>query len=402
MTRHPLAAYAVTASLTRSGVEAAGPGVLVAVVALGGSLRWAAIVVACLTAAAAVAGPVVGTVLDRTAKPGRGITVSVALLATSLTVLALVLLELPAVWALPVALVAGLGQPATTGAWTAQLPWVVPGDRLGRALAVDAGTYNLAALIGPAIATGALVIAPVAPVLVAVALLGIGLLTLPAVPLGTRERSGPVRPRWADVVEGLRGLVGTTGLRWSTTVTTIGFAGQAAVIVAAPLVSQRLTGGLGFTGVLLAVMAVGGLASSVVLARRPVRAPDESLVVAQAVIAAGMVGIGLAPGGVGVLVAALVLGAGDTLLITAMFEIRARDTAPELRARVFTTGASLRTFAFAVATAAFGMASDAGAAAVLAIGAAVQLLALLAGRAAAGSWPGSEPVSTTDGATPPH
>ena len=34
MTPHPLAAYAVTASLTRSGVEAAGPGVLVAVVAL--------------------------------------------------------------------------------------------------------------------------------------------------------------------------------------------------------------------------------------------------------------------------------------------------------------------------------------------------------------------------------
>jgi hypothetical protein len=194
----------------------------------------------------------------------------------------------------------------------------------------------------------------VAPVLVAVALLGLGLLTLPAVPLGTRERSGPVRPRWADVVEGLRGLVGTTGLRWSTTVTTVGFAGQAAVIVAAPLVSQRLTGGLGFTGVLLAVMAVGGLASSAVLARRPVRAPDASLVVAQAVIAAGMVGIGLAPGVPWVLAAALVLGAGDTLLITAMFAIRARDAAPGLRARVFTTGASLRTGAFAVATAAFG------------------------------------------------
>ena len=51
------------------------------------------------------------------------------------------------------AVFAGLGYPALTGAWSAQLPKMIPVDRLKHAYASDAATYSVAAVVAPPLAT---------------------------------------------------------------------------------------------------------------------------------------------------------------------------------------------------------------------------------------------------------
>ena len=51
-----------------------------------------------------------------------------------------------------IALAAGLFNPAVAGGWTSQLPRIVTGPALSRGFALDAMTYSVASLAGPALA----------------------------------------------------------------------------------------------------------------------------------------------------------------------------------------------------------------------------------------------------------
>ncbi|MEU6500272.1 MFS transporter [Streptomyces californicus] len=153
-TRYSLRRYLVGAVAARAGDEMAGPALMLAGFAVAGSSVEASSLLAGITLSAAVGGPLLGALLDRAARPGRLLAGALVLYATGLGAILAGLGRLPFAVTVLIAAVTGLAGPALSGGWTAQLPGVVPGDRLPRANALDAMTFSAAALTGPALAGG--------------------------------------------------------------------------------------------------------------------------------------------------------------------------------------------------------------------------------------------------------
>lgn len=365
--------------MARSATESAGPALLVSTIAVLGSATTGSYVVASLTAAAAVAGPVAGALIDRSRSPRTGFALSIAVMALGIATIAMLLGTIPIPAVIALAVIAGLGYPALTGAWSAQLPRLVAPDQLRKAYSADAATYSVAAVVAPPAATALIAVAPTAPLWLTVALLLTGAVALRFVPLGRREAAARQVTLRADLVAGLHAMLGISALRRSTIITTVGFAGQASVFVAAPIIAQEGGRGLEFTGVILGTFAVGGLLSAAWFTRRPVERPDRAIILSTLLSGLFLLAIGLAPTTPLVLAAAFAMGASEPPLVSAMFQVRVRESPPHLQAQVFSTSASLRMTAFALATAAAGWLLGWGLAWVIGLGIALHLVALLIG-----------------------
>ncbi|MFF0448658.1 MFS transporter [Streptomyces sp. NPDC004609] len=175
--------YAVGAAAARTGDEMSGPALMLAALAVTGSEVAASSLLAGITIAAAVGGPLFGVLLDRSPNPGRLLAAALAGYGTALLVILLALGRLPIAPTVAIAVLAGLLGPALAGGWTSQLPRVVPPPALPRANAFDAMTYNAAGLLGPALAgTAAHLAGAAAGVVMSAVLIGLALpaaLTLP-------------------------------------------------------------------------------------------------------------------------------------------------------------------------------------------------------------------------------
>jgi MFS family permease len=374
-----LPAYLTTATMSRSATEAAGPALLVVSIATIGNATTGSYIVASLTASAAIGGPVVGALIDRARSPRRGFALAMAVMAIGLAAIALTIGHVPVPLVMGLAVVAGLGYPALTGAWSAQLPRLVPADRLQKAYASDAATYSVAAVVAPPLATALVALSATAPLWVPVALLLACIALLRIVPLTERDDVEHRATLSQDLKEGLGAIVGLAGLRRTAIITTVGFAGQAAIFVAAPILAQSVGRSLGFTGLILGVFAIGGVTAAAWFARRPVQRPDRAIIVSTALSALALVAVGLAPTPGLLLVAAFLMGATEPPLVSAMFQVRVRESPPRVQAQVFTTSASLRMTAFAVATATCGWLLGWGVGAVIAFGVALHVVSLVLG-----------------------
>ncbi|MFL9681549.1 hypothetical protein [Streptomyces sp. KL110A] len=163
------AGHLAGALAARTGDETAGPALALAGFAAVGSTSGAAALLACVTVAAAVGGPVLGALLDRARRPGRLLAGALALYATGLGAVLLGLGRLPFGVTALFAVVTGLMGPVLSGGWTAQLPALAAAGRMPRLHGLDALTFSVAALAGPAPAGGAALLfgAPAAVVLAA-------------------------------------------------------------------------------------------------------------------------------------------------------------------------------------------------------------------------------------------
>lgn len=379
MTRYPLPAYLATATLSRSATESAGPALLVAAIATLGSATTGSYIVASLTASAAIGGPIVGALIDRARSPRLGFVAAIAVMGAGLATIALVLGHIPVPAVMALAVVAGLGYPALTGAWSAQLPKLVPAERLTSAYASDAATYSVAAVVAPPLATALVAVSATAPLWLTVTLLIASMGLLRIVPLPRRD-AGPHHVTLAqDLRAGLGAIVGRVALRRTAIITTVGFAGQAAVFVAAPILAQDVGGSLGFTGVILGVFAVGGVLTAAWFARHPVRRPDRAIIASTVLSGVALACVGLAPTPALLLLAAFAMGATEPPLVSAMFQVRVRESPARVQAQVFTTSASLRMTAFAIATATCGWLLGWGVGAVIAFGVALHVASLALG-----------------------
>ncbi|MGW5683131.1 MFS transporter [Nonomuraea sp. NPDC003754] len=144
--------YLAAVVAARTGDEMSGPALLLLGLAATGSPSLASWLLAGLTVAAAGGGPVLGAALDRTRRPGRLLAALLAGYAAGLVIILALVGRAPDPVVIGVAVLAGLLGPALSGGWTAQLPLLVPPDRLPRANALDSIAYNLAGLAGPALA----------------------------------------------------------------------------------------------------------------------------------------------------------------------------------------------------------------------------------------------------------
>ncbi len=366
--------YGLLTTLTRTATEAAAPAVLLAAAGTGRSAADGALLVGAMGASAIVTGPLVGLRLDRSARPMQVVAVAMVVMGLAFLALRLSIGGSLAVLLL-IAAVGGLGQPALTGGWTAQLPSLVAAERLRAGYSVDAATYSVGAMVGPALTASAIVVAPEMPLLVVPLLLAVPLVLLPMLAAPVRRQQKTVR---ATLRDGVRAMTGIPPLRANVVLTTLAIAGQASFVVCAPTLAVQRAGSLTYAGTFLSVMAVGGLAGSLLVSRWQVRRPGRLTMYLVAVVAVSMAVIALVHDPVTTLVAAAVAGGADGVLTAAIFLVRDRDAPAAVRGQVFTIGASLRGTSFALAAAAYApLAAHPGPA--FAVGAGVEVCALVLG-----------------------
>ncbi|WP_329364364.1 MFS transporter [Streptomyces sp. NBC_01483] len=374
--RYSFRLYLAGAVAARAGDEMSGPALMLTGFALAGSTTDASSLLAGITISAAVGGPVLGTLLDRTGRPGRLLAVALVLYAAGLGMILLGLGRMPFAVTILIAVVTGLLGPALSGGWTAQLPRVALGDRLPRANTLDAMTFSVASLAGPALAGGVAEAmgAPTA-VVVSVVLIALALPAawmLPARP--GRARGARTTSVISDLAAGIRVIVGRPSLARATLTSVVSCIARGMLTACIPLLGERVLGGAGRGAVLLSCAAISALVANAVLARfpRPV-APDTIIWASAATLA-----LATWRQPVVLIVAVLIAGIGEGPQLAALFAIRHRETPEHLRAQIFTTGASLKITGFALGAVIAGPVVNWSLPGALALAASAAVLATLA------------------------
>lgn len=396
--------YLVGALAARTGDDMAGPALLLAALALTGSATGASSLLAAVTVSAAIGGPVLGALLDRSPRPGRLLAGALVLYAAGLAVVLGGLGRVPVAVTLLVAVVTGLLGPALSGGWTAQLPRTVPAGRLPRANALDAMTFGVAGLAGPALAGGVAeaVGAPTAVVVSAVLIAAAAPAAwrLPPVsgpaPAPASVSGPPAMSRAAPltrvVASGVRAIAGSRSLARATLTSVLSCAAQGMMTACLPLLGERAAGGAGFGAALLSCAALSALLANAVLARYPHAVAPDTVLWAAPLLQAAALGLAAAGEPVALVVAVGVVGLAEGPQLTALFAVRHREAPEGLRTQVFTTGASLKITGFAVGAAVAGPLADRSLTGALLVAAGTAALAVPAWFALR---PGGRPARTT-------
>lgn len=323
---------------------------MLAAFALAGSTTDASSLLAGITISAALGGPVLGALLDRAEHPGRLLAGALVLYATGLGTILVGLGRFPFAVTMLIAVLAGLLGPALSGGWTAQLPRVALEDHLSRANALDAMTFSVASLAGPALAGGvAQTLGAPTAVAVSAVLIGLALpaaLMLPARP--GRARGVRTTSVITDLAGGLRVVVGSPPLARATLTSVLSCAAQGMLTACIPLLGERVLGGAGRGAVLLSCAAGSALVANAVLARFPRSVAPDTIIWASALVQAAALASAASGRPAVLIVAVLVAGIGEGPQLAALFAVRHREAPERLRGQIFTTGASLKITGFAL------------------------------------------------------
>lgn len=326
-----------------------------------------------------VAAPVAGALADRVRHRRLFHGLGLAAYGTGLAATAWALGRLPAALVLLLVLAAGCCAPLVTGGLTSLLTELLPERALTRAFSIDSTTYNLAGILGPALAAmPAATIGPGAALfaLGAAALTGacaVALLRLPARP-PAKHGDGVLRP--AVLAAGAREIVSNSPLRSVTWASSIGQIGIGALPVSTALLATERHAGWA-VGSLMTAFAGGAMAGSLTYAVKPwTRTRPEGVVL----LCLSLTGIPLALAACFsgmALTTVLFATAGWTTgpLFSALLTARERYAPQPLRTQIFTLGAGLKSTAAAAGAAGIGALSGLGAASLLGMAASAQLVA---------------------------
>jgi hypothetical protein len=347
--------YAVAAVLVRGADEGARVALVLLALERTHSAVLGGLLVAALLVPHVVAAGVVGAAADRSRRPLRLVAAASAGFAAALAIAALTVGRLPTPVVLAVLVASGCCGPALLGALSSRLPLLVAPAAEPRAFGVDAMTYGVAGMLGPAVAG---VVAGRASAGAATLVLGagavLGAAAVAALPDGDRRerpRPGTVRLR-----DGVRTLWSERVLALVTAATSVGQLGFGALPVVVAVVAVR-RGEPTTAGLLLAALTAGGLVGSLLWTARP--APPR---LAPWVVMAGLLGTAL-PVAAGaltastpVLAALLVLsGIANGPLLGGLLVTRQRFAPATVRTQVFTLGAGLKTTSTAAGSALAGL-----------------------------------------------
>lgn len=234
--------------------------------AVGGAL------VAALLVPHVVAAPVAGLLTDRASSPRRVLAGAATCFAAALATVATVLGHVPLGLVIAVLLAAGACGPALTGGITSQLPALVPAEALPRAFGVDSLTYNVAGIVGPAIAgTVAAIATPGAATAMLAASAACGAAVVATLPIAARqEPPGPPVGVGAGAALTVRDPV----LAAVTLGSGLGQLGPGALPVVGAVAAGRMQAPAA-SGWLMTAVAAGGLLGSLLWTWRPAAAPAE-------------------------------------------------------------------------------------------------------------------------------
>jgi MFS family permease len=402
--RRGLRRYLAGAAAARAGDEMSGPALLLLGFAVTGRPQTGSGLLASLTIAGAVGGPLFGALLDRSRRPDRVLAWALGGYALGITAVQAVLGRLPAAAAVLVALAAGLFSPAVAGGWTAQLPRVVTGRELDRGSALDALTYTAASLAGPALAAAVAAGLGARPAVLTAAALVV--LAIPAACSLSRYRpeqvdTPQVSPQQAlhrQMAEGFAVIATRRPLLRATVTSAVSYAGIGMLLVCCPVLGAERLGAPARGALLISAMAVASLTANAVLARgagrdgagrdRPGRGgtgrADALVLGSTLVMGVSMAAAAVAPGWL-TLAAVALAGAGEGPQLTALFAIRHRETPARMRGQVYTTAASLKIAGLAAGAALGGPLAGYSVTTCLLVAAGIELCAAASGLLAGAS-----------------
>lgn len=326
-------------------------------VALGGLL------VAASFAPAVVAAPLVGAMLDRTRHPRMMVALAGVVAALGLGGGALL-------GSLPTALVAlalsaaGAAGPFFMGGLSSFVTEKIPNER--RAYALDALSYNLASVGGPAIVAAVTAVDSARSAMVAMAAAAlVGVVGTLASPL----RARPVHSRsiWGTIRAGLRHIALHRPLAIVTTAGTISQFGAGGLSVAAVVLALERTGEADDGALIVVAFAIGGLLGALATAARPGRRrPELSMALGFTVIGLLTLAASVDRGMVWTVSMIGLSGLFTASTSAALLLLRKQQSPAPLRSQVFTVGAGLRATAAAAGAALAAAAADLGGAALIA------------------------------------
>ena len=391
-------AFLLAATLARLASEMFPVAAVLLVLDRTGRPGLAGAVVAATTLPAVVTGPVLGAWLDRTNRRRVALASNQVLLAASLLGILAAAGRAPGWALLLLAATAGVTGPLATGGYTSMIPVLVPERLLARANALEATSFNTAAITGPAVAgVVAATAGPAGAVLAEAALAGLALPAIARMPRVTAPAGDHPAPLATAIRQGLAHLARTPVLRGVTVATAVGMGGTGLLTLALPFWAEGLGAGRAGAGYLWAALETGAIAGALAAARPTAAWPPQRVVLA----GLGLFGLvlaawPLAPSFPAALALVALAGLAEGPAFAATFATRQRWSPPSLRGQIFTTAASLKLGAFAVGSALAGpVLSRAAVAGTLVAVGTIQLLAVGLGHAAGarGSSQGPAPAA---------
>jgi predicted MFS family arabinose efflux permease len=391
--RHPgYSLFFATATITRLADEMLAVGVVLLILERTDSPALAGITVAAVTLPSIVTGPLLGAWLDRAASRRRLMIADQVLAATSVVLMVLLAGNAPD-FVLPlVALIAGITWPLSFGGFTSLIPVIVPDRLLAQANALEATSFNIAIIGGPALAgtLSALFSPQVSLITEAVLTLAvIGLIARIAAMDRKPERAA--RPLSEIVRDGLGHLARTPALRGVSAAATLSLGGLGLLTVAFPFFAvDHLSVDRSASGFLWSAFAAGSMVGAMALVRvHRVWRPERIMLFAMTGVGALMLTWPLADTLVAAMALIALTGFVDGPGLAATFGARQAWTPPHLLGQIFTTAVSMKVGAFSLGAAVAGPAVvTLGAGGTIAVAAGCQFAGVATGLAL-GAWRGA-------------
>ena len=354
-------------------------------------------VVAATTLPAVVTGPVLGAWLDRTRRRRLALASNQVLLAASLLAILAAAGRVPGWVLVPLAALAGLTGPLATGGYTSMIPLLVPERLLARANALEATSFNTAAIAGPAVAgVVAGTAGPAGAVLAEAVLAALALPAIARLPRVPSPAGDQPAPLGTAIRHGLGHLARTPVLRGVTVATAVGLGGVGLLTLALPFWAEGLDAGQAGAGYLWAALEAGAIAGALAAARPTAGWPPHRVVLTGlGLFGLVMLAWPLARSFPAALALVALAGLAEGPAFAATFATRQRWSPSTLRGQIFTTAASLKLGAFAVGSALAGpVLSWADVAGTLVLVAAIQLVAVVLGLASGARGASQGPAVT--------
>jgi MFS family permease len=305
-----------------------------------GDVTTGGVLVAASLAPAVLAAPLVGVALDRSRHPRRLIMIAAVVTFLGFAAVSILgILPLPVIIALLFA--AGLAAPFMFGGLSSFVTDAIPGER--RAYALDALSYNIASVAGPAIVAFA--------ALTGIDRLGMLLMAAGALvgAIGTIGLVAPARPATdatflGTIVAGLRHLTFHRPLVVVTSSGTLNAIGSGALPIAAVALAIERSGSASDGALIVTAFAIGGLLGSLIAALRPSTRFTPQLVMGTGLAAIGVFTLVAIPDfGIAWTIAAIgISGLFTASSNAAMLLLRKQQSPLNVRSQVFTIGSGLR------------------------------------------------------------
>jgi MFS family permease len=365
--------YFATAVMARLANEGLRLALILAAADTPAGLKLGGLLVAAFLIPSVVAAPFVGRLADISSNPKRLYALAFAFNGIVIALCGLLLNAVHPAVVLIIAAIGGTVGPLMQGGLSSLVGAIVPKPLLPKGYALDVVSYNVSAILAPAIvAVVASVVSPLASLLLLSVLMFCA--SVNVLRLGIKRNDDRALIAAPSPAEGFRAIARIVPLRSTVTATSLSAIGVGILPIAATKLAMDT-----FSvnaGVMLSTMAIGALIGSLAYAMRPfvTDEPHRLVPVITLVTAAPIAILAMTSSTIIALALLAFAGALGGPSGTAQFSVRDRFSPSNVRTQVFTLSTSIKTTFAATGAALAGVISGASPALLLLIAVSANVL----------------------------